>query len=65
MAALTEVVKETLVGTTDEPDLAKEVRAAFDRHAIQDEATGEPYMTEREFVDAIAPAHEDYVSSHV
>lgn len=59
---MTEAVKETLVGVTIEPELSQEVRAAFDRHSIQDDATGEKYMTEKEFVDAIAPVHEDYVS---
>lgn len=61
---MTEAVKKTFVGTTIEPELSQEVRATFDRHSIQDEATGERYMTEKEFVDAIAPVHEDYVSFH-
>lgn len=63
MATVTEVVKETLVGTTVEPELSQEIRAAFNRSARQDEATGEDYMDEEEFVNAIAPANEDYVSS--
>lgn len=63
MATVTEVVKESLVGITIEPELSQEVRATFDRHAIQDDVTGESYMTEKEFVNAIAPVNEDYVSS--
>lgn len=63
MATVTEAVKETLVGTTIEPELSQEIRAAFNRSARQDEATGEDYMAEGEFVNAIAPANEDYVSS--
>ena len=63
MATVTEAVKETLVGITIEPELSQEVRATFDRYSIQDEETGERYMTEKEFVNAIAPINEDYVSS--
>lgn len=59
---MTEAVKQTFVGTTIEPELSQEVRATFDRHSIQDAATGERYMTQKEFVEAIAPVNEDYVS---
>lgn len=62
MATVTEALKETLVGTTREPELTQEIRATFDRHARKDEATGEFYMERDEFVDAIAPKNEDYVS---
>lgn len=62
MATVTEAVKQTFVGTTIESELSQEVRATFDRHSIQDDATGERYMTEQEFVNAIAPVNEDYVS---
>ena len=62
MATVTEAVKETLVGTTREPELSSQTKAAFDRHAKSDEETGELYMTETEFVNAIAPGTEDYVS---
>lgn len=63
MATVTEAVKETLVGTTIEPELSQEIRATFDRNSRQDEASKEAYMTEEEFVNAIAPVNEDYVSS--
>lgn len=62
MATVTEAVKETLVGTTREPELSSQTKATFDRNARQDDENGEPYMTETEFVNAIAPATEDYVS---
>ena len=62
MATVTEAVKETLVGTTREPEPSQEIRAAFDKFAKRDEASGEEYMTEEDFVDAIAPINEDYVS---
>lgn len=61
MAAVTESIKESLVGTTEEPRLSKEVSANFLKHAKPDEK-GELYMGEAEFIDAIAPAEEDYVS---
>ena len=60
MAAVKEAVKESLVGTTVEPSLSRQSKAAFDKYARhQDE--GDSYMTEEDFVDAIAPAGEDYV----
>ncbi|KAI9374493.1 mitochondrial carrier domain-containing protein [Aspergillus egyptiacus] len=61
MTSVKEAVKESLVGTTvDEPQLSKHVKANFIRHARKDGQTGELYMTESDFVDAIAPKHEDY-----
>ncbi|KAL9038544.1 MAG: hypothetical protein Q9214_005237, partial [Letrouitia sp. 1 TL-2023] len=53
-------LKETLVGTIKEPELSQDAKAAFDRNARKDEDTGELYMTEEEFVNAIAPANENY-----
>jgi hypothetical protein len=61
MATVKESIKESLVGTTEEPQLSKEVRADFMKHAKPDE-NGELYMGQEEFIDAIAPAEEDYVS---
>lgn len=65
MATAKLVVKESLLGTTREPELSQQTRATFDRNARQDEATGEYYMTEEDFVNAIAPSSENYVSSHI
>ena len=62
MATVKEALRETLVGTTLEPELTQETRATFSRHARQDEAAGELYMEKDEFVNAIAPTNEDYVS---
>ena len=62
MATVQGAVKESLLGTTREPQLSTQARATFDRHAKKDEDTEEYYMTEHEFVDAIAPEYEDYVS---
>ena len=63
MATITEKVKETLVGTEDEPQLSSQTRNEFTQHAKRDEETGELYMSAHEFIDAIAPEGEDYVSS--
>lgn len=62
MATVTEKVKESLVGTEEEPQLSGQSRADFMQHAITDEETGERYMGQKEFIDAIAPEGEDYVS---
>lgn len=60
-ATVKEAVKESLVGTTREPQLSQLTKATFNKHATRDEVTGELFMTESDFVDAIAPKHEDYV----
>lgn len=62
MATVTESIKESLIGTTEVPHLSREGRANFMKHAKSDE-NGELYMGSEEFIDAIAPAEEDYVSS--
>jgi solute carrier family 25 (mitochondrial aspartate/glutamate transporter), member 12/13 len=64
MATVTEKVTEALVGASTEPQLSDQNRLEFLKHAIKDEATSEYYMTEHEFVEAIAPAAEDYVCIH-
>ena len=63
MATATEKVKEALVGTEEEPQLSSQTRTEFLQHAKKDEETGEYYMGESEFINAIAPEGEDYVSS--
>ena len=65
MATVKEQIKESLVGTVVEPSLSTDAQATFERKAKRDEETGELYMTEEEFVNAIAPENEDYVSSIV
>ena len=63
MATAKQSIKESLLGTTSEPELSQLTKATFDRNARQDEATGEYYMTEEDFVNAIAPPNENYVGS--
>ncbi|KAL1998597.1 hypothetical protein VTN02DRAFT_5916 [Thermoascus thermophilus] len=60
MASVKETVKASLVGTVDEPQLSQQVKAHFLQHARKDEITGELYMTEEDFIDAVAPKHADY-----
>ena len=62
MATVVESVKETLVGTEDEMGLSSVMRGEFMQNAVKDESSDEWYMGEKQFVDAIAPEGEDYVS---
>lgn len=55
-------VKESLVGSEQDGQPSAQIRSEFSKHAIKDEETGEEYMGETEFVNAIAPIDEDYVS---
>jgi len=63
MASAKVAIKKTLLGTEQEPDLSLQSKANFDRNARTDEATGEMYMVEEDFVNAIAPNTEIYVSN--
>lgn len=53
-------VKESLLGSSEEPQLSQQVKNHFFHHAKKDETTGEYFMTGDDFVNAIAPKHEDY-----
>jgi len=50
-----------LLGTSEEPQLSNLTRAAFMKYAVKDETTGNYYLGENEFIDAVAPESEDYV----
>ena len=63
MATVKEQVQDALLGTTEEPQLSQQTRAEFMTHAIIDQETGEHYLGQEEFINAIAPQSEDYVSS--
>jgi solute carrier family 25 aspartate/glutamate transporter 12/13 len=65
MTKVTEAVKATLVGTEEELGLSHQIKANFIQYAQKDETTGELYMTEDNFVNAIAPNNQDYVSATV
>ncbi|KAM3066676.1 mitochondrial aspartate-glutamate transporter agc1 [Clarireedia jacksonii] len=57
-----EVVKETLLGSEVAGDvqLSAQSKATFEKNALKDAETGELFMGEEEFVNAIAPRDEDY-----
>lgn len=57
-----ESVKETVLGTDDQEQLSAQAKATFDANSRRDEATGELLMGVEEFINAIAPENEDYVS---
>jgi solute carrier family 25 aspartate/glutamate transporter 12/13 len=59
MASVKDTVKETLVGSREVPELSHQARSNFLRHAQKDEH-GELFMTEDDFINAVAPKHEDY-----
>lgn len=65
MATAKIAIKESLLGTTKEPELSTQSKATFNRHARQDDETQEPFMTQDDFVNAIAPPGEDYVSASI
>ncbi|KAK3491296.1 putative mitochondrial carrier protein ARALAR1 [Neurospora crassa] len=64
-AVVKEAVKETLIGS-DEHAAAYQVqptaqtKARFTHYAVQDSETGELYLGPDQFIDAVAPPHEDY-----
>jgi solute carrier family 25 aspartate/glutamate transporter 12/13 len=61
MASVKEAVKESLLGSTESPQLSHQARSNFIRHAQKDE-NGDLFMDKENFIDAVAPKQEDYVS---
>jgi solute carrier family 25 aspartate/glutamate transporter 12/13 len=59
-----EVVKESLLGSEMPVDaqISARSKAAFIANAKKDSESGELYMGEEEFINAVAPPGEDYVS---
>ena len=64
MATVTEQVGEVLLGTSEEPQLSQISRSSFLKFAKKDETTGDFYLGQEEFIDAVAPESEDYVNAH-
>ena len=71
MASITEKakesVKETLVGVDeaqpqDDPKASAQTKTTFNENAVEDE-NGDKYLGMEEFVNAVAPMGEDYVST--
>jgi solute carrier family 25 aspartate/glutamate transporter 12/13 len=66
MSKVAAAVKATLVGTQEEElAVSQQIKTNFVQHARKDESSGELFMTEEEFIDAIAPKHQDYVSIYI
>lgn len=63
MSNVKTTVKQSLIGSTEQSQpVSHQIKTHFYRHARKDEQTGDLYMGEEDFVNAIAPAQEDYVS---
>lgn len=62
VSTVKEAVKESLVGGEEPAQLSAQTKARFNSHAIKDPETGELYLGPDEFINAIAPKDEDYVS---
>lgn len=63
MSKVTAAVKASLVGTQeDDHTPSPQIKTNFIQYARKDEGSGELYMTEEEFINAIAPKNQDYVS---
>jgi solute carrier family 25 aspartate/glutamate transporter 12/13 len=60
-SSIVQGAKEKLVGVELEP--SAQIQASFSQHALKDEESGEFYMGQTEFVNAVAPTDEDYVST--
>ncbi|EAS33681.3 mitochondrial carrier protein [Coccidioides immitis RS] len=61
MAQVKDALKASLVGTPEqETPMTAQVRANFMQHARTDTGTGELYMMEEDFINAIAPKQENY-----
>lgn len=60
-SAVKEAVKETVLGSEEPAGPSSQSKARFTRMAVKDE-TGELYMGPEEFITAVAPDEEDFVS---
>ncbi|ROT40869.1 mitochondrial carrier [Sodiomyces alkalinus F11] len=60
VTAVKEAAKEALLGTEEPVQLSAQAKARFNTHAVKDPETGELHMGSEEFLNAIAPATEDY-----
>jgi len=63
VTAVKEAVKESLLGSEEPVQLSVQTKARFNSRAAKDPETGELFMGPDEFIDAIAPPDEDYVSN--
>ncbi|KAI0123020.1 mitochondrial carrier domain-containing protein [Xylariales sp. AK1849] len=59
-ATVKEAVKDSLLGTDEPSEVSANNKAQFTSTAVKDPETGELYMTEETFINAIAPENLDY-----
>lgn len=57
-----EAVKDSLLGTEEPILLSTQTRSTFLQHAKRDPESREYFMGKDEFINAVAPQNEDYVS---
>lgn len=57
-----DAVKGTLLGSQEPTEFSAQTKARFNRYAVKDPQTGELFLGQEEFINAIAPPDEDYVS---
>lgn len=62
VTAVKEAVKETLIGSEDPVQVSAQAKLRFNGNAQQDAETGELFMGPEQFINAIAPPDEDFVS---
>ncbi|EEH16181.1 hypothetical protein PABG_06268 [Paracoccidioides brasiliensis Pb03] len=63
MAGIKESVRDSVAvafATDSGLPVTSQIKPHFQRHARTDSETGERYMNEEDFINAVAPAHEDY-----
>jgi hypothetical protein len=60
--AVKEAVKETLMGSEEPVQVSAQTKARFNSNAVKDPESGELFMGHEEFINAVAPSDEDYVS---
>lgn len=61
-AVVKETLKEAVVGSDEPAQLSAQSKARFTSNAVKDPETGELYMGSDEFISAITPSTEDFVS---
>lgn len=64
-AVAKEALKETLIGSEDPVQLSASTKARFLTHAIADTETGDLYLGPDEFLKAVVPGDEDFVSQNL
>lgn len=60
-----EAVKETLVGSEEPVQVSAQSKTRFIQNAVKAPQSGELVMGPEQFINAVAPANEDYVSPSV